>query len=140
MRRLIAGVLGIACLGLLPAECLGRVHLATTIGWTDAAGRTGVTVFQGVADGSALKGIAEIDGDVVTVKGTVAADGSVQGTIKSLSGQPVGQFSGTYEDAELVEGTLTLHGHDGGVWVAPSDGGHLIEVPQPPGPPPVLGR
>jgi hypothetical protein len=112
---LVAGAL-LARAGETPA----RVVLSSTVTWIDSAGKVGEALFQGVADGTVLRGMIEAGGTRLAVTGTVDAQGDVAGTVASASGQ-VGTFSGTLRDGQ-VSGRFTVSGGSAATWSAPSTG------------------
>jgi hypothetical protein len=118
-RRTLAGVLAI----LLGTAAAGAapVPLGSTVTWTDASGRSGTGAFQGAADGGILTGVVSGGGQEVRVRGTIAEDGAVSGTLLSSQGRQIGSFSARLAEGGRLEGEWGVTGGVKGGWSAPAD-------------------
>jgi hypothetical protein len=118
-------LLGVLVASLAVAE---PVPLTAVVVWTDETGKQGKLPFQGVADGTALRG--RLGGRKVRlrVEGTIARDGSVTGAVMTSEGAALGTFGATYE-AERLTGAYAVSGRGEGSWEAEAD--HLGALREP---------
>ena len=120
----VLGALGVWVPGVLAAP----VILKTAITWTDRHGRVGSGDFQGTADGEVLRGIVMSGNDELKVRGTIAQNGAVSGTLTAPNGNAIGSFSATLTSDGRLEGAYVPVGGNGGHWSARAD---ALPVPQP---------
>jgi hypothetical protein len=98
-----------------------RRLLVTKVDWVDSGGQRGVMLFQGeVTDGVLTGRVYPGDGSELAVVGTVAAGGTLTGTLVTIEGQDLADFSGQLNAALELEGVLTLQGEAAAEWAAPA--------------------
>lgn len=106
----------------LSAACVAHadpIPITAPLSWSESAGG-GACRFQGTVDGTDLKGSVYADGLEFAVLGTVASDGAVSGTMRTLGGTTIGTFGATLADDQLTGGYFVLNGSPGS-WSAPAE-------------------
>ncbi len=99
------------------------VPLTSTVNVPDGKGGQRGVVFQGDADGTALRGTVYVDLDAYDVTATIGPDGSVSGTLARQDGTRKGVFWGQ-PDGRSLKGSYDLNGTVGD-WSVP------IRLPRP---------
>jgi hypothetical protein len=111
-----AGVVVIVVTASSAAHAITPLSYAST--WNDGQGHTRKVSFDGGASRGKVSGTLQVDTFTLTVKGIIATDGSVSGTILRPNGTQAATFTARTDTNGVLGGSVTY----GGVarpWSAP---------------------
>jgi hypothetical protein len=125
MRRIpsVLSALLLAALGVLatPPRAGGGTPVAGPVTWTDSRGDTGTVRFQGVVEGTALRGIVRFEGTEIPLRATLSENGRLDGSLFRPDGSTAGTVTGQVDGSgQIVSGTVNLDGALG-TWAAPAN-------------------
>jgi hypothetical protein len=103
---------------VLPTRSRAATPLAYATTWDDGQGRERRVTFDGSAARGVVAGTLRIDSYALTVKGLIATDGSVSGTLYRPNGTQAATFSARPDRNGILRGNVT-YGGTARPWSAP---------------------
>jgi hypothetical protein len=88
----------------------GETRFAYTTPWQSPDGTVKAVTFDGVAERGRVSGTLRLGQTAATLKGIIAIDGSVSGTILRPDGTPLATFSGQRDKDGVLAGTVAYGG------------------------------